>query len=182
MKEDISTQSSTKDTTKSPTKKFRKRLKIMVTQKEIDEALKADSKHCMIQRALERDHPEFKRIWVDKNQLRCTDPEQNCIYTFEMSPRARVMLLRWDAGEMVKPMEIWLRNPIVRERVEIGKDGVARPKSQQQTAKRHRGPIPRPKTKEERLRTGRDRVFGKKQWTKELAQIRETLGVPPPSS
>jgi hypothetical protein len=152
-----------------------KRMQIVVTQKEIDESVLAKSDGCMIQASIKRDHPEFKNIWVDKNQIRFTDVKANCIYTFQMAPRGRAMILKWDAGEKVEPFEIWVRNPIVRER--ILRDGVMRAKKSEQDSRRHLGPVPIPKTKEGRLRTGRDRVFGLKQWSDELAKLREDLGI-----
>lgn len=162
---------------KNPKQKFIKRLKIVVTQKDIDEAQRAKSNGCMIQQSLKRDNPEFKNIWVDKNQIRCTDLEKNCIYTFQMAPYGRAMILKWDAGEAVKPFEIWVRNPIVRERVRI--DGHMRPKQGQQRIKEHLGPVPRPLTKAGRLNTGRDRIFGLKHWSEELAKLRKDLGLTP---
>lgn len=162
----------TKGTTSS---KHIKRMQIVVTQKEIDESTLAKSDGCMIQAAIKRDHPEFRNIWVDKNQIRFTDVEKNCIYTFQMNPRGRAMILKWDAGEKIQPFEIWVRNPIIRQRVL--QDGVMRPKSSQQRSKQHLGPVPIPKTKEARLRTGRDRIFGLKQWSDELAKLREDLGI-----
>src|SRR5260370_32164327 len=93
--------------------KFINRMRITVTQKEIDEAQRAKSDGCMIQQSLKRDHPDFKNIWVDKNQIRFTDPERNCIYTYQMAPRGRAMILKWDAGETIAPFDITIKNPIV---------------------------------------------------------------------
>jgi hypothetical protein len=162
-------------TAKNKSIKNIKRMQVVVTQKEIDESALAKSDGCMIQASIKRDHPEFKNIWVDKNQIRLTDPKANCIYTFQMAPRGRAMILKWDAGEKIKPFDIWIRNPIVRQRMLI--DGAMRPKRGQQSTKQHLGPVPSPKTKEGRLRTGRDRVFGLKQWSEELAKLRADLAV-----
>jgi hypothetical protein len=178
MKQDTEQSASQEETQADQTgskKKLIKRMRIIVTQKEIDESRLAKSDGCMIKQSLQRDHPEFRNIWVDKNQIRCTDPEANIIYTFQMAPRGRAMLLLWDAGETIKPFDIWVRNPIVRERV--FRDGAMRPKQGESLMKKHLGPVPRPKTKEVRLRTGRDRVFGLKQWSDELAKLREDLRV-----
>lgn len=166
----------TQDITAEPSGKIKrfKRMRIVVTEKEIHESAIAKSDGCMIQQSLKRDHPEFKNIWVDKNQIRFTDPDQNCIYTFQMAPRGRAMILKWDAGETIDPFDIWIRNPIVRER-QLGKDGIQKPRSSQSRTKSHLGPVPRPKTKEQRVRTGRDRIFGLKQWSDELAKLREDL-------
>lgn len=155
------------------TTKHIKRLHVVVTQKEIDQAKHAKSDHCMIQHSLKRMRPEFEKIWVDKNQVRFTDPKANVIYTFQMAPRGRVMILKWDAGEEVKPFDVWLRNPIVRERKLSG--GYMRPKSGQDHSTKHLGAVPQPKTKEGRRRTGRDRIFGQKLWTDELQKVREDL-------
>ena len=156
-----------------------KRLHIVVNQEEIDGAKLAKSDGCMIQAAIKRDHPEFQKIWVDKNQIRFTDPVANIIYTFQMDPRGRVAILRWDNGETILPFDIWIRNPIVRERI-TGKDGHKRPRSSQSRSKEHLGPVPVQRTKAVRALTGRDRVFGKKTWSEELAKIRLDLGITQP--
>ena len=156
-----------------------KRLHIIVNQEEIDGARLAKSDGCMIQAALKRDHPEFKNIWVDKNQIRFTDPEDNVIYTFQMDPRGRGAILRWDAGETILPFDIWVRNPIVRERI-TGKDGIKRVRSSQSRSKTHLGPVPVQRTKEVRMLTGRDRIFGRKTWSGELAKLRADLGIAQP--
>jgi hypothetical protein len=154
-------------------KKRIKRLKIAITQKEIDESVRGNSNKCMIRDSLKRDHPDFKALWVDKNQVRFTDPKLNVIYTFQMSPVGRVMLLKWDSGETIVPFDVWLANPVVRERQLKG--GRQKPKAGESHSLKHRGPVPRPKTKEARLQSGRDRVFGQKLWEAELAKTREYL-------
>lgn len=154
-------------------KNFSRRIKIRVTQEEIDKAQYGKADGCMIQMALRRDHPEYKNIWVDKEKVRYTDPIKNCIYTYEMHPRGRVMLLKWDSGEKVSPFDLWLRNPVVRERELLS--GAMRSKRSHST--KHHGPVPNAKTKEERAQRGRDRIFGRKLWAEELAQVREDLGI-----
>lgn len=156
-----------------PSKKRVKRLKICVTQREIDGAVKGNSRKCMIQESIKRDHPEFKNIWVDKNQVRFTDPKANVIYTGDMPALGRANLLMFDAGEELKPFDVWVRNVVCRER-EL-KKGVNRAKAGEQRAKNHRGPIPIPLTKEARRIRGRDRIFGQKLWTDELDKLRRTL-------
>jgi hypothetical protein len=163
---------SSQDKTK---RKFLKRLHVVVTQKEIDQAKRAKSDGCMIQDSLKRMRPGFQKIWVDKNQVRFTDPAANVIYTFQMAPMGRVMILKWDAGEEIEPFDIWLRNPIVRERQLVR--GHMRPKPSEDSVGEHLGPVPQPKTKEARKQTGRDRVFGQKLWTDELASLRRSLEV-----
>jgi hypothetical protein len=149
-----------------------KRLRVSVTQKEIDEATQANSNKCMIHEAIKRDHPEFRNIWVDKNQVRVTDVEQSIIYTFPMSPMGRIGLLKFDQGEPLQPFEFTLLNPVVRARRFI--NGAHRPEPRQQRAKSSLGAIPQ-QTKEGRKNTGRDRVFGQKVWPTELAKVREML-------
>lgn len=155
-------------------KKQIKRLKIAVTQKEIDESVQAKSNKCMIQESIKRMFPKFINVWVDKNQVRFTDPNSNLIYTWELSPFAKVMLLKWDDGETISPFDVWLKNPIVRER-KLDKKGFMRAKSSEQSAKTHRGAIPQPLTKEARRLRGRDRVYGQKLWTAELEKLRQVL-------
>jgi hypothetical protein len=151
-------------------------LGVSVGQEEIDNAHIANSRKCMIHRSIEREYPTLKNIVVDKHQVRCTDPDRNVIYTFPMAPLARVAIEKWDSGEPVPPFSFKLRHPIIRDRVKRG--GVMRPKSSQDAAVKSLGAVRRPKTAESRAMAGRDRVFGAKLWTAELAKVRELLAVP----
>jgi hypothetical protein len=153
-------------------KKQFKRVKISVTQEEIDQAAKANSHKCMVHQAIRRDHPQWKNVWVDKNQIRFTDPDANVIYTFQMSALGKTMILLWDAGEKVQPFDMWLRNPVVRER-RLNSNGMLKPKGQEDSAREHLGPVRRPRTKRERALSGKDRVYGAKLWTDELNKVRK---------
>lgn len=153
-----------------------KRLKVSVTQTEIDEAVQAKSDKCMIHEAIKRDHPEFRNIWVDKNQVRVTDPKQNVIYTFQMAPLGRIGLLKFDMGEPLVPFSFTLVNPIVRER--RFRDGAQRADSSKDSSTKSLGAVPKPKDKESRTQSGRDRVFGQKVWANEMAKVRELLAIP----
>jgi hypothetical protein len=155
-----------------------KRLTVKVNQEEIENAMRANSKKCMIQQSIERDYPILENISVDRNLVRATDPERNVIYTFDIAALAKAAILKWDSGESIGPFSFTLRHPVVRERVKR-KDGYMRPKHKEDAAKRSRGAVPRPKTKEGRVMSGRDRVFGAKLWQDELEKLRKlVLGIP----
>lgn len=165
---------------KEPIKGVIKKLRVRVTQEDIDEAIRAKSSKCMIQRAFERDHPQYKNVLVDKNQIRFNDKKLNVIYTCDQPVRGRVMLLKWDSAETVKPWDMWLRYFTIRER--ILRQGRNSPKTSEDSFEKHSGVVPRAKTKKARQQLGRDRVFGAKLWTEELAKVRADLGVVAPSS
>ena len=153
--------------------KLRKRLKIVVTEEEIQAAILGRTDKCMIHQAIKRDYPNFERISVDKNQVRVTDPEANVILTFAMSPFGKAQILMWDAGEEVKPFELWLRSPVIRER-KLDKDGNLKPKGPTDSSRTH-GAIRRPRTPQSRAMSGRDRILGQKLWSDELRKLRESL-------
>jgi hypothetical protein len=155
------------------TTKTRKRLKISVSQDEIDNAMAGRTDKCMIHQAIKKAFPGFERISVDKNQVRVTDSEANVIYTFPMSPFGRAQILMWDAGEEVQPFDLWLRNPVIRER-KIGPDGYPKPVGPSDSSKGH-GPVRRPRTKQSRAMSGRDRIHGQKLWSNELQKLRDSL-------
>ena len=100
----------------SPGSERLKILKVPVRQEQIEGSVRGKTNKCMIHDAIKRDHPEFKALYVDKNQVRFTDPKANVIYTFPMSAFGKTMMLVWDDGGEIKPYDIWLRNPVVRER------------------------------------------------------------------
>ena len=151
---------------------------VAVGQEEIEKAHRANSKKCMIVRSIERDYPTLTRIVVQKNDVRVTDPDRNVIYTFDMAPLARAAILKWDMGEPVEPFTFKLRHPVIRERMikkHTGHMGTAGNKP----ATRSLGVLRHPKTAESRAMMGRDRVFGAKLWTTELAKLRHLLmGMP----
>ena len=165
-----------------------KQLKVEVTQKEIDEAQVANSQKCMVHEAIARKHPALKRIWVDKNQVRFTDPKQNVIYTFDMPALGKANILLWDEGTPIKPFSVTLRNPVVRTRVmrndsteksgrklrAVTADGRNK---HADTAARGHGPVPKSGNKKGRAMRGRDRVFGQKLWSDELTKLRQLVTV-----
>lgn len=85
------------------------RIKIVVTQKEIDEALPRDSGHCMIADAVKVAYPTAKSISVDLQTIRWTDLAKGLRYTF-LTPRvAQVALVKFDQGIAPEPMTFQLR-------------------------------------------------------------------------
>jgi hypothetical protein len=153
-----------------------KSMKVAVGQSEIDHAIRANSRKCMIHQSIERDYPSLKNIVVDKNQVRVTDPDRDVIYTFDMAPLAKAAILKWDAGETIQPFEFRLRHPIVRQRIKRN-DG--RKGTSNDRAARSLGVVPTPKTPVSRAMAGRDRVFGAKLWETELTKLRVLIGVSP---
>jgi hypothetical protein len=155
-----------------------KKMKVNVEQEEIDKAKRGDSKRCMIVRSIQRDYPTLKNIHVEKELVRFTDPDRNVIYTFDMVPVGKGAILVWDEGTNIQPFSFTLRHAVVRRRVKR-KDGSMKPKANEDRVTRSLGVVPRPKTKEGAIMRGRDRVFGAKLWTKELATLRSIVAGEP---
>lgn len=160
---------------KGPKLRLLKSMRVTVGQTEIDHAIRANSRKCMIHQSIERDYPSLKNIVVDKNQVRATDPDRNVIYTFDQAPLAKAALLKWDAGETLPPFSFILRHPVVRQRIKRN-DG--RMGTSNDRAARNLGAVPTPKTPASRAMAGRDRVFGAKLWETELTKLRTLLATP----
>jgi hypothetical protein len=85
------------------------RVTIVVTQKEIDEALPRDSGHCMIADAVKATVPSAKNVSVDLQTIRWTDHTKGLRYTY-LTPRVgQVALVKFDQGIPPVPFSFQLR-------------------------------------------------------------------------
>jgi hypothetical protein len=151
-----------------------KKMKVAVAQDDIDKAIRGNTRKCMIERSIERDYPTLKNVVIEKNTVRFTDPDRNVIYTFDMAPVGRAAILMWDDGGHIAPFAFTLRHPVVRQRARR-KDGYMHPKPKEDSAIKSLGAVPMPRTKEARALRGRDRFYGAKLWTQELATLRSVV-------
>jgi len=91
------------------------RVKIDVTQKQIDDAVLKDSSHCMIQQAVKACVPSARMISVDIQTIRWSDPTKGLRYTY-LTPRiGQVNIIRWDEGIKPQPYGFYLRGAQVSE-------------------------------------------------------------------
>src|ERR1700726_584549 len=141
-----------------------KKLTVKITPFEIQCAMQRGSRYCMIAEAIKRDHPTYRRVEVDKEQIGISTPEGR--YTFDQPPLGKIMVLKFDSGEPIEPFSLTLRKPIFRARPAKGKRVAG------SSNKGRRGAILR-KTPQQRLEQLRDRVFGAKVRPDELAKIRK---------
>lgn len=164
-----------------------KRLKVVVTDAEIDGAVQGNSQKCMIAEAIRRDYRDrFTNIVVDKEEMAMTERETKARYKFLLPPVARVALLVFDHGKRPVPFTVYFRRPIVRQRrshLTSGdiKKGARIPRlAGNQSVKLARGAMPRLDA-EGRLKMGRDRYFGKRVFAAEFATFCQHMGVPVPA-
>jgi len=82
---------------------------IKVSQKHIDDAIPADSAHCMIADGIKESLPHVKHISVDIGSIRYSDPKKGLRYTF-LTPRpAQWALVQYDQGVKPEPFNFDLR-------------------------------------------------------------------------
>jgi hypothetical protein len=85
-------------------------LRLVVTQKFIDDAIPKHSGHCMIADALKVAIPDGRMHAVDLQTIRVTDQKRHLRYTY-LTPRiAQEALVRWDVGIKPAPFSFVLRN------------------------------------------------------------------------
>lgn len=84
------------------------RVKLNVTQEIIDEAVQANSSHCVYAEAIKAAVPGAKRIAVDIQTMRFTLGDERLIY---LTPRtAQEDIVNFDQGEKPPPRSLELRN------------------------------------------------------------------------
>ena len=75
------------------------RIEVVITGKIIDDSKERDSSHCMIAEAVRAAFPDARRVAVDLQTIRLTDPVRGLRYTY-LTPRiAQEALIRFDQGE-----------------------------------------------------------------------------------
>lgn len=99
------------------------KVRIELTQQDIDDGIARDSNHCMYAESMKRSLLELgidaRSVSVDLATMRFTDPKKKLRYIY-MTPRvAQVNLVNFDRGVKPEPMALTLRNGHV---VRSGKD------------------------------------------------------------
>ena len=85
------------------------RLKIEVTEEIINAAVPRDSSHCMIAEAVSATFPDARRVSVDLQTIRFSDPRRGLRYTY-LTPRiAQLALIQFDQGTLSEPFAFQLR-------------------------------------------------------------------------
>jgi hypothetical protein len=86
------------------------RIKFEITAKNINEACKADSRHCMIADAIAYRLPTVRNISVDMMTIRWSDPLKGWRYVFLTPKPAQIALVRFDMGLKIEPFEFNVRS------------------------------------------------------------------------
>lgn len=89
-----------------------KRVTVQVTQAHIDLATPADSSHCMIADALHDALPDAKKISVDLQTIRFTEPAKGQRYTYLTPTIAQDYLVAFDQGLPLEPFQFVLHAPV----------------------------------------------------------------------
>jgi hypothetical protein len=89
-----------------------RRVVVQVAQEHIDLATPADSSHCMIADALRAALPDAKKISVDLQTIRFTDPSKAQRFTYLTPTIAQDYLVAFDQGLPLEPFEFVLHAPV----------------------------------------------------------------------
>ena len=112
---------------------------VKITKKQIDEAIRGNSSHCMIADAVKEQVPDAKYVSVDLQSIRWTDTKKGRRYTYLTPPRAQRALVKFDQGEPVAGFQMTLQGAFITEtetarRARLGDDTakakLMRPKGQ----------------------------------------------------
>lgn len=89
-------------------------MKVKISKKHIEEAVRGNSRHCMIADAIrEQFGDEVKQVIVDAQSIRWTDPVKDLRYTYMTPPEAQAKLIAFDAGKEVQPFTIEIGKPVL---------------------------------------------------------------------
>ena len=105
-------ESSPSSTSKRKLTAHYRRIDVEVTQEHIDTAIPSDSAHCMIADAIRAAVPQAKKIAVDLQAIRFTDPEKGQRYVYFTPTIGQDALIAFDEGTPIKPFSFTLRSPI----------------------------------------------------------------------
>ncbi len=96
---------------KSTTPKgYASRVKIQVTEQNIRDACKADSRHCMIADAITAHLPGVRNISVDMMNIRWSDPSTGWRYIYMTPKPAQYALIDYDMGLPIEPFSFQVRS------------------------------------------------------------------------
>jgi hypothetical protein len=87
-----------------------KRVTIKVNQNDIDRAIRADSSHCVVARAVARSVPDATRIEVDTQTIRFTSRGKRFAFLTPLTVQGYVAA--FDAGDPISPFQFQLRDPM----------------------------------------------------------------------
>jgi hypothetical protein len=82
---------------------------IQVTQQEIDDGLRENSRHCMIAEAVKHSIPNAKTVSVDLATIRFTNKRTGERFTYMTPYLAQQALVKFDNGEKPEPFKFQLR-------------------------------------------------------------------------
>lgn len=85
------------------------RIILSSTPEIIEQAIPKDSGHCVWADALQKAVPNAKRISVDLQTIRYTDPDRGCRYTYLTPRTVQVDLVNFDQGIKPQPVTVSLR-------------------------------------------------------------------------
>lgn len=86
------------------------RIKMIVTDEMIQDAIPRDSGHCVFAEAVKAAFPNASKVAVDLQTIRFTDPGKMLRYTY-LTPRpVQLALVNFDQGHLPIPFNIELRN------------------------------------------------------------------------
>jgi hypothetical protein len=88
------------------------RIKLSITQELIADALQRDSAHCVIAEAIRQQVPNACMVQVDMRTARWSNPLTEERFVYLTPDKAQEIIIRFDQGMEIKPVEITLRTPI----------------------------------------------------------------------
>ena len=83
--------------------------KVSVTQEHITDSMKGNSSHCMIAEAIKDRFPNLKRVAVDIQTIRATDPVKDKRYIWLTPAPAQRAIIDFDEGRPPQPFKFNLR-------------------------------------------------------------------------
>ena len=86
------------------------RLKVIITNQDIQEGVHCDAHHCMIAKAVETAYPGAKYIQVDTQSIRFSDPARGKRFTYLTPRKAQRHIVAFDEGRTrdLEPMSFHL--------------------------------------------------------------------------
>lgn len=104
-------------------------LTISVTKQHIDTACRRNSQQCMIHDAIAEAYPRFRRIRVDTQSIRVTDPKKGYRYAYFTPQKGQKAIIAFDRGAKVTPFTMSLSGTA---------EGIAQPLARTRTVKKRR--------------------------------------------
>lgn len=86
------------------------RVLVAITEEIIAASKQRDSSHCMIAEAVKAAYPDARRVSVDLQTIRFSDPRKGLRFTYLTPRTAQVALVNYDQGKLPPPFAVQLRN------------------------------------------------------------------------